>query len=57
MKKKKKTYSVNVAMTWSMEYTVRATTKAEAKRIAWNRFKRNPPKRCFEILAYKKDLD
>lgn len=49
--KKKKTYSVNIDMKWSQDYMVRATTIAEAKKIAWERFKKNPPKGLFELLA------
>lgn len=49
--KKTKTYSVSIDMKWSEEYTVQATTAAEAKRIAWERFKKNPPKKLFELLA------
>lgn len=49
--KKKKTYSVNIDMKWSKDVTVRAFTQAEAKKIAWERFKKNPPKWLFELLA------
>lgn len=49
--KKKKTYSVNIDMKWSKECKVRATTAAEAKKIAWERFKKNPSKGLFELLA------
>jgi hypothetical protein len=51
MKKEKKNYDVNIDMKWSMDYTVKANSMAEAKKIAWERFKNNPPKSCFEILA------
>ena len=36
-------------MTWSEEYVVTAKTKGEAKRKAWARFKKNPPKKNFTI--------
>lgn len=49
--KKKKTYSVNIDMKWSHDSTVRASTLAEAKKIAWERFKKHPPKGLFELLA------
>lgn len=51
--KKTKTYSVSIDMKWSEEYTVQAATATEAKRIAWTRFKKNPPKKLFELLADK----
>lgn len=54
MRKIKKEYSVNVDMHWSMDYEVKACSAAEAKRLAWEKFKKNPPKKCFEILADKK---
>lgn len=51
MKKAKKGYTVNIDMKWSKDYTVKANSLAEAKKIAWDKFKSNPPKSCFEILA------
>lgn len=40
-------------MKWSMVYIIEAETAAEAKRIAWERFKSNPHKKFFEIQADK----
>ena len=33
--KAKKTYEVNIDMKWSKDYKIKATSAAEAKRIAW----------------------
>lgn len=49
--KKQKTYLVNIDMKWSEEYSIKAKTEAEAKKKAWEKFKKNPPKNLFEILA------
>lgn len=49
----KKTYEVNIDMKWSKDYKIKATSAAEAKRIAWEKFKSNPGKSLFEILAEK----
>ncbi len=49
-----KEYEVNVDMCWSMNYTVKAKTEGEAKRKAWERFKRNPPRKCFDLMADRK---
>lgn len=54
MSKIKKEYLVNVDMRWSMDYEVKACSETEAKRLAWEKFKKNPPKKCFEISADKK---
>ena len=51
MSKIKKEYSVNVDMRWSMDYEIKACSETEAKRLAWEKFKKNPPKKCFEISA------
>lgn len=50
MVKKIKTYEVTVDMTWSQSYTVKAKTAAEAKRKAWEKFKKHPPKSCFTLM-------
>jgi len=55
MKKKSKRYRVDVYMKWTEEYVVRANTAAEAKRKAWERFKKRPPKTCFAFLADRDD--
>lgn len=55
MKKEKENYNVNIDMKWSMDYTVKANSMAEAKKIAWEKFKNNPPKSCFEILADREE--
>ena len=49
-KKATKTYEVEVSMTWSQSYTVKAKTAAEARRKAWEKFKRRPPKSCFTLM-------
>lgn len=54
MSKIKKEYSVNIDMKWSMDYEVKACSESEAKRIAWEKFKKNLPKKNFEILADRK---
>lgn len=36
MAKKKSTYTVNIDLTWSQDYTVKARSRAEAKKIAFN---------------------
>ncbi len=51
MKKKKSKYEVNIDMKWSIDYTVNAVSMAEAKKKAWEIFKKRPPKLCFEILG------
>lgn len=51
--KKQKTYSVNIDMKWSQDYVIKATSMTEAKKKAWEKFKKNPPKKIFEILASK----
>lgn len=50
-KKTTKAYEVEIDMSWSMTYTVKAKTAAEARRKAWEKFKRQPPKSCFSFMA------
>lgn len=45
-KKATKTYEVEVSMTWSQSYTVKAKTAAEARR---------PPKSCFTLMEDRID--
>ncbi len=52
--KELKEYTVNIDMHWSTEYIIKAPTEAEAKQKAWEKFKKNPPKKDFEILADKR---
>lgn len=40
MNKIKKEYLVNVDMRWSIDYEVKACSETEAKRLAWEKFKR-----------------
>lgn len=47
--KKNKNYTVNIDMEWSKDYKIKATTKSEAKKIAWERFKKSIPKDLFEL--------
>lgn len=54
-KKATKTYEVEVSMTWSQSYTVKAKTAAEARRKAWEKFKRHPPKSCFTLMEDRID--
>lgn len=61
-KKAIKTYEVEVSMTWSQSYTVKAKTAAEARRkaitkvnIQWEKFKRRPPKSCFTLMEDRID--
>lgn len=55
-KKAIKTYEVEVSMTWSQSYTVKAKTAAEARRKAqWEKFKRRPPKSCFTLMEDRID--
>lgn len=37
-------------MKWSQEYFIKTGSITEAKKKAWEKFKKNPPKRLFEIL-------
>lgn len=53
--KKTKTYEVTVDMTWSQSYTVKAKTAAEAKRKAWEKFKKHSPKSCFTLMEDRID--
>lgn len=55
MKMKEKTFSVNIDMVWSMDYVVKAKTKSEAKKKAWDKFKKNPPKKIFRIEPQQED--
>ncbi len=50
-----KKYSVNIDMTWSEDYRVSAKNVAEAKRKAWEKFKKRLPKKNFKIDADKID--
>ena len=54
MKKKPriKTYSVNIDMVWSQEYSVKARTAAEARQKAFERFKKRTKKKDFNINTY-----
>ena len=54
-KKTARTYEVTVDMTWSQSYTVKAKTAAEARRKAWGKFKRRPPKSCFTLMEDRID--
>ena len=54
-KKAIKTYEVEVSMPWSQSYTVKAKTAAEARRKAWEKFKRRPPKSCFTLMEDRID--
>lgn len=51
--KKQNTYQVNIDMKWSEKYTIKAGSATEAKKKAWEKFKKNSPKNLFEILANK----
>lgn len=51
--KKIKTYLVNIDMKWSQEYSIKAGSATEAKKKAWEKFKKSPPKNLFEILVDK----
>jgi hypothetical protein len=51
--KTKKEYTVNVDMKWSKNYTVKAESISEAKKLAWDKFKTNLPKSCFSVLIDK----
>lgn len=52
---KKKNYTVNIDMKWSIDYNIKASSIAEARKLAWERFKKNPPKKLFELSADKND--
>ena len=54
-KKTARTYEVTVDMTWSQSYTVKAKKTAEARRKAWEKFKRRPPKSCFTLMEDRID--
>jgi hypothetical protein len=54
-KKVAKIYEVTIDMTWSQSYTVKAKTAAEARRKAWEKFKRHPPKSCFSLMEDRID--
>lgn len=54
-KKAIKTYEVTVDMTWSQSYTVKAESAAEARRKAWGKFNRHPPKSCFTLMEDRID--
>lgn len=44
-----KNFTVNIDMTWSEDIKVKAKTKAEARRLAWEKFKKKLPKKNFTI--------
>lgn len=46
-KKNKKTFEINIDQTYSQTYIVKASSKAEAKKIAWARFK--PQRKSFKL--------
>jgi len=46
-------FEVNIDMTWSETYRVKARTVGEAKRKAWDRFKNRPPRRNFDLMVDK----
>jgi len=46
-----KTYQVNIDMIWSTSRNVKAKSKAEAKKKAWEKFKNKLPKKDFSIDA------
>ena len=50
-KKLSKTYRVNIDMRWSKDIVVKATSAAEAKRKAWDIFKKRPARNLFGLLA------
>lgn len=49
MAKKNKTYLVGIDMNASTEYVIRAKNKAEAKKMAFERFKKRLPKKLFDL--------
>lgn len=49
--KKIKIYSVNIDMKWSEEYLIKANSASEARKKAWEKFKKNPPKKLFELMV------
>ncbi|MDL2320463.1 hypothetical protein LJC45_04950 [Alistipes sp. OttesenSCG-928-B03] len=50
---KKEYYEVNVDMKWSQDYRIKAKSASEAKKKAWERFRKRPPRKLFELLADK----
>lgn len=50
-----KKFVVNIDMKWSEDIHIKAKNMAEAKKKAWNKFKKRCPKKNFEILADKID--
>lgn len=46
-------FEVNIDMTWSQTYRVKARTTGEANQKAWEKFKTRPPKRNFGFLTDK----
>lgn len=46
-------FEVNIDMTWSQTYRVKARTAGEANRKAWAKFKARPPKKNFDFLTDK----
>lgn len=53
---KKNKYIVNIDMKWSIDYAVMADSEAEAKKVAWEKFRKSLPKKSFEILADKESV-
>jgi hypothetical protein len=49
--KKVKKYTVNIDMTWSEDVKVTAKTEAEARRKAWEKFKKRVPRKNFSLSA------
>lgn len=55
MAKNNKTYTVNIDMKWSIDYIVEASSQAEAQQKAWEKFKKKPPKKLFELMVANTD--
>ena len=56
MKRKiKKKYLVNIDLEWSQDYNITAYSMPEAKKLAWEKFINDPPKKDFKISADKID--
>lgn len=52
--KKNKEYEVNIDMTWSENFTVKAMSISEAKKKAWQLFLRKLKKNNFKISAERR---
>lgn len=50
-----KNFTVNIDMRWSEDIKVKAKTKAEARKIAWEKFKKRLPKKNFTISEDQDD--